>query len=242
MLSENHEIILAFIIFFVLIVTVLGTIALRLIKFAESKASYKSDEFRLDIEKQISSLSKELTYSAERFEKVNHLLMDSQKALLDSNKKDSGIQSTGSSDFLEAMGVNPKDTVDPNLVFVLTPFHPEYKETYFAIKQTVEELGFRCSRGDDVFLSSNILQHIIQEIWSSRLIIADITSRNPNVYYELGIAQALGKPVLLIAQTADDLPFDLSVWRVLIYKRIPDLKDGLRKWLAQTLARKTTSK
>lgn len=232
-MNINADLLWILVVILAIVVTPVLYIALRLIRLAEKKTDYGSDKYRIAIEDQIANLSKQLTYSAERFERVNHLLLDSQRAA-----KERAVPSSGSAAFLREMGVSMDEGVDDEFVFVLTPFHPEFENSYRAIRSTIEEMGLRCSRGDDVHISSNILQHILQEIWRARLIVADITGRNPNVYYELGIAQALGKPVLLIAQSAQELPFDISTWRVLVYKSVNDLQEGLRKWLTQTLARK----
>ncbi|MEW6241061.1 MAG: hypothetical protein AB1564_09675, partial [Chloroflexota bacterium] len=62
-----------------------------------------------------------------------------------------------------------------------------------------------------------ILEDIIASINHSDLIVADLTGSNPNVYYELGIAHAFGRPVILLTQSVSDLPFDLRSYRVLQY-------------------------
>jgi len=218
---------------FGIIFSLLLVIGLRVIRLAEKKTQYEADKFRLSLEEQIALLSKQITYSANRFEGVNHLLLDSQKAAVGRT-----TPSAGSEIFLREMGVDINTKADDTLVFVLIPFHPDFEKSYQVITRTVTDLGLNCSRGDDVHVSSNILSHIVQEIYRARLIIADITSRNPNVYYELGIAQAIGKPVLLIAQNANELPFDISSRRVLVYHTLDDLEDHLRKWLTQTLAQR----
>lgn len=223
----------SFISLFIMVVICLLYIAIRLIRLAERKTDYQFDHFRQSIEKKIAELSYELTFNAERFKQVNHLLIDSQIAM--NNKSISPISTAT---FLQDMGVNTDKKIDDDFVFVLMPFHPEYDEVYSTIKDTIDSMGLRCSRGDDIHITSNILQHILQELWRSRLVIADISGRNPNVYYELGIAHALGKPVLLLAQNTEDLPFDISALRILIYKSMERLQDGLRKWLTQTLARR----
>src|SRR6185312_13743333 len=71
--------------------------------------------------------------------------------------------------------------------------------------------------GDDVFKPSDILVDIWQSINVADFVIADISGRNPNVLYELGIAHTLAKPVLIISKNADDIPIDLSTRRVILY-------------------------
>lgn len=67
--------------------------------------------------------------------------------------------------------------------------------------------------------------HIIEEIWtaivSAILIIADCSGRNPNVFYEIGLAHAIGKPVILITRDEEDVPFDLHHRQYIRYDFIP---------------------
>ena len=86
-------------------------------------------------------------------------------------------------------------------VFVLMPFASEFDDIFGGIiKQVFEDKGFSVKRADDIENQRNILQDIIAEIFNSDLIIADVTDSNPNVYYELGIAHALGRPVIHMTQ------------------------------------------
>jgi nucleoside 2-deoxyribosyltransferase len=72
-------------------------------------------------------------------------------------------------------------------------------------------------RGDDVFTPTDILVDIWKSLNAADFVIADITGRNPNVLYELGIAHTLAKPVLIISRNAGDIPIDLSTRRVILY-------------------------
>jgi hypothetical protein len=86
----------------------------------------------------------------------------------------------------------------------------------------------------------------MEDIWSgichARLAIADCTGRNPNVFYEIGIAHTLDKNTILIAQSVDDVPFDLRHRRVLVYQFTPrgmakfekDLDDAVKSVLRET--------
>ncbi|MBO2557604.1 hypothetical protein [Shewanella algae] len=194
---------------------------------------YKNDMFRKSVEKQITELSNQLMASQERFSSINHLLVDAQANVKNREGKTLDVSD---SDFLENVGVDKSVKIDPRLIFVLTPFNEEFSSTYEAIKTTVEQLEFKCSRGDDAAVSHNILGHIIQEMLRSRLIIANISGRNSNVFYELGIAHAMGKQVLLLANGDSHIPFDLSHIRVLIYRDEIDLHKKLRNWFVHSLA------
>ena len=107
-------------------------------------------------------------------------------------------------------------------IFVLMPFTTELRPVFDDhIRTTAAELNLTIQRADDMFGSRDIMQDIWEHICNSRLIIADCTGRNPNVFYEIGIAHCVGTPVLLITQTPDDIPFDLKSIRYLSYEYTP---------------------
>ena len=70
----------------------------------------------------------------------------------------------------------------------------------------------------------------------ARIIVANITGRNPNVYYELGIAHAIDKPVIMIAQNKSDLPFDIRAKQIIFYNDNQQLEKELVQMLARVLA------
>jgi hypothetical protein len=98
-----------------------------------------------------------------------------------------------------------------------------------------DEFSLVCERGDDVFGSNVVMEDIITSIKKSHLIIADLTRKNPNVFYEVGIAHTLGKQVLLLAQSIDDVPFDLRHRRVLLYQYTPHGCKRLEKLLKEKM-------
>jgi hypothetical protein len=107
---------------------------------------------------------------------------------------------------------------DRELCFVVMPFGSELDDIYEKIvKRAITECGLRCKRSDDMF-GSVVMDDIRKSIKNARLVVAELTGRNPNVLYEVGFAHALNKDVLLLTQSKDDVPFDLRHWRVLEYK------------------------
>jgi hypothetical protein len=103
-------------------------------------------------------------------------------------------------------------------LFVAMPFAEEFRAVYEGpIAAVAGRLGRTFGRGDDIY----DLGHVIDQVWSAilhaRVVIADCTGRNPNVLYEVGIADTLGKPVVLLAQSAADLPFDVQHRRTILY-------------------------
>lgn len=105
-----------------------------------------------------------------------------------------------------------------NSCFVLMPFEEGMSAVYeHGIKPLVESLGMQCRRGDEMYSTQGILSDIWQSIQTAEVIIADLTGKNPNVMYELGLSHSLWKRVILLSQNKDDVPFDLRAWRVIWY-------------------------
>ena len=126
--------------------------------------------------------------------------------------------------------------VDPNLVFVLIPFRePFIRILEDHIKKVAEELGLICRKADDIFAPREIMEDIWEQINRARFIIADLTDKNPNVFYEVGIAHTLGKDVILITQSKDDVPFDLHYIRYIYYEYTPPGMQHFEKALKQTI-------
>jgi hypothetical protein len=114
--------------------------------------------------------------------------------------------------------------IEEDLCFIVMPFSIEslnivYED--FVRPTLVDRCNLRAERGDGVFGSNVIMEDITKSIRKARLIIADLTGRNPNVFYEVGIAHALNKQVLLMTQSIDDVPFDLRHRRALVYEYSP---------------------
>lgn len=108
--------------------------------------------------------------------------------------------------------------------FYVMPFNEEDIEVVYEdyAKPVIEnDCNLECERGDDVFGSNVIMDDILSSIKNSDIIIADLTRKNANVFYEVGICHALNKQVLLLAQSIDEVPFDLRHRRVLLYDYSP---------------------
>lgn len=130
--------------------------------------------------------------------------------------------------------------VEGRLCFVLMPFAKEQTEIYRSIiKPTVEKHGYTCIRADDIYQSTHIMNDILGHIKNGSIIIADLTGRNPNVFYELGIAHTIKYPerVILLTRSSDeDVPFDLQSIRSIKYNStdegIKKLENKLEKFLS----------
>ncbi len=106
---------------------------------------------------------------------------------------------------------------DSSLVSVMMPFQAEFNNAYDAIQTAVTSVGFNCVKANNFWKHDFIIQDIVDLIAKAKVVICDCSGRNPNVFYEAGIAHALGKEVILIAQSDHDVPFDLYHIRYVKY-------------------------
>jgi hypothetical protein len=109
------------------------------------------------------------------------------------------------------------ERIESVLVSAMMPFDAGFTAVYDSIKATAEKVGLRCRRADDIWENPAIIQDIVSLIDRSRVVICDCTGRNPNVFYEIGIAHTLGREVISITQNPEDIPFDLRHLRYVHY-------------------------
>lgn len=116
--------------------------------------------------------------------------------------------------------------VEPLLVFVAMPFATEFRALYEAVENLlIEHCHLRCLRADAISRSGSITAEIWRHVNEAMCVIADLSGRNANVFYEVGLAHALGKPVVLLSRNISDVPFDLRHLRVIQYDPEAGLKD-----------------
>lgn len=117
-------------------------------------------------------------------------------------------------------------------LFVAMPFREEMEDVYeYGIQNAVRKTGFLCERADLSAFTGDVMDWVRKRIRSASLVIADLTSANPNVYLEVGYAWGVGVKTVLIVQEADQLKFDARGQRCIVYKRIKDLEEKLHKEL-----------
>lgn len=95
------------------------------------------------------------------------------------------------------------------ICFVIMPFRTKFDDVYKGIKKAVKKMDYECVRADEIFDARSFMAIVSEMIERSEVIIADLTDRNPNVFYEVGYAHAFGKNTILITQNTDDVPADL---------------------------------
>jgi len=118
------------------------------------------------------------------------------------------------------------------------PFGPWPDEYYRRVYvPAIKSAGLIPRRVDDIYQPTVI----VQDVWTFTrrcvAVLADLTGRNPNVFYELGLAHAIGKPTILVAESMVDVPSDLRAHRVLLYdKNEPKWGPVLREKIVAALA------
>jgi hypothetical protein len=107
-----------------------------------------------------------------------------------------------------------------------------------AIPESGEKIT--CHRADKTFRPGEIITHIIENLVSSEIVIADLSGRNPNVFYELGVRHAIRNNCILISDNLDDIPFDLRPLRTIVYQYEPasmlELKNSLEQAVREIIA------
>jgi hypothetical protein len=118
------------------------------------------------------------------------------------------------------------------LIFVAMPFDKKMDDVFhYGIRNAVNNAGFLCERADEVVFTGDILDLIKRRIGKASLVIADLSTANPNVYLEVGYAWGLGIPAVLIVQDAQELKFDVKGQKCIIYSGIRELEEKLSKEL-----------
>lgn len=133
---------------------------------------------------------------------------------------------------------NPKD----DLCFVVMPLSVPRLDTIFeeVIKPTLEGLNLTVHRSDMIMETGTLMESIWTSIFESRMVVAELTGRNPNVYYEVGLADTVGVPVIPLTQ---ELPrvFDVQHKNHIVYEDSPagleTLKQKLRGMAEAVLAK-----
>lgn len=187
------------------------------------------DQFRSHMERDVMQINKDFSSSMERFEELNHLPLSGQSDIRNlSNARPK------QSEYLRAHGIELSHVpLRLRTIFLLTPFHEDFDGFTRIVGDVGRETGYLVSRGDERVEKSDIFHQILLGIVSSRFIVANITGRNPNVFYELGLAHALDKEVILIAEGGADIPFDLQSKRIIFYDDLGELRFRLLQAIAR---------
>ncbi|MDE7166923.1 MAG: hypothetical protein K2O17_07840 [Bacteroidaceae bacterium] len=194
--------------------------------FEQQKAEIIGQRRRL--EDQIYELEKIMLSDPDR-------LFENSKLLLQFPDKDLTINNAiPNYSFFYNLGIDIKDiSIKDKSVFCLMPFHKSFNKINEIIHSTCLKNGYEYWRSDTPFSPGKVLQQIIKMMFDAQLIVAVLDGKNPNVFYEIGIAHSIGKTVILIANVSkiDEIPFDLRSDRLLLYTNPNDLSKKLSEIL-----------
>jgi len=134
----------------------------------------------------------------------------------------------------------PREPEDQINVFVLMPFKAKLEKVYTNhIKKMGEELGVTIRSADEIFSTRPFMEKVWEGICSAELVLADCTEKNPNVFYEIGMAHTVGKKVVLITRSDKDIPSDIKNFDYIPYIYDPEgvetLIEKLRTFLKSHL-------
>jgi len=115
---------------------------------------------------------------------------------------------------------NAQIPIEKNRCFILMPFESKLDFIYGHIKLALNDNGYVCNRADEILGSKPIMNKILNEILRAQYIIADLTSSNPNVFYELGIAHTFkdAQNIILLKQKGEKIPFDITHLNHIVYE------------------------
>lgn len=196
----------------------------RRLKENGAKLDYRRELAENEMDKILSNYISD----GETFSDMYHMLVYSPGNLKTSKK-------VPNDSFYLALGIDMSNIeVMDNSVACLMPFNKKYEKTFGQIKSVCEELGLICRRSDEEFVpNQQVLPQIVKIILESEVVVAVLNGRNPNVFYEIGIAHSVGKPVLLLSdlsrQEDTAIPFDIQSVYSIVYNNPLELRDELKK-------------
>ena len=155
-------------------------------------------------------------------------------------KKKAATKKTPARKTVKKAAKSSKKTEPNGKCFVMMPFSAPFNVYYDNVYYpAIEEAGMSPVRADDLFRAGVIVADLWAMIQAAKVLLAELTTKNPNVFYELGLAHAIGKPIVLVSETMNDVPFDLQQLRVLLYDK-DDPAWGQKLRQAITIAIKET--
>jgi hypothetical protein len=133
-------------------------------------------------------------------------------------------------------GKPPPKTKDQPDIFVIMPFTPDYEDIYRNhLKKVANKLGRSIRRADENLDSGEIMKQIWREIYYAKVVLAECTEFNANVFYELGIVHTLGKRAVMLRRKGVNAPFDIAGLRWFVYEYTPPGMTDFDRRLADVL-------
>lgn len=186
---------------------------------------------RENVENKVFQSSEPLITDPGFFTDANHLLLSASKDMVIHRK-------LPDFSFFEEMAIDLSQVeIKQNTIACLMPFNRKFDKIKFALEDVCKTQGYTFRRSDDELIADNtdLRKSIIRMILEAEVILAVLDGRNPNVYYEIGIAHSMGKLVLMVAnlnrEDSKNLPADILSNRLITYNDVHDLKVKLTKTL-----------
>ncbi|MGI5229978.1 hypothetical protein [Actinoallomurus sp. CA-142502] len=121
--------------------------------------------------------------------------------------------------------------------FVAMPFADSFEDVFhYGIVPPIRGAGLICERVDELSFTGDVVQRLKERIDAARIVVADLTNANPNVYLEVGYAWGRGVPTVLVCHQNTPLPFDVHGQRCLFYRSIRDLEQRLTREIGELLS------
>ncbi len=232
-LSEIY-IVLLFLVVFLISISFLIFFYIR--KLEKKIADYNQENLikyqRSRLENSVYEATEKLVLDDRHFADLNHLILDAS-AYKDLTSK----LNVPNRSYFEELGIKEEDFyIQKKLATCLMPFSKKYKSIYDVIVHSCSFNGFKCRRTDDELIenNSNLRRFIVSLILQAEVVIAVIDGRNPNVMYEVGLAHAIGKLVIIVVKrdNSNEIPENLKGNRLVVYRSEDDLYEQLNHTLA----------
>lgn len=180
---------------------------------------------RKEIDEEINLLTRELMHSSlSEYLDINRLVFGGQNEIVNN-------KSVNYNAFFEQFGLsNEKMEIRKNSAIFLTAFNEEGNNLFNKCQRILGDMDIFLQKTDNYVEKEDIMMNIVSLIVQSEIVIVNINGRNPNVYYELGIAHAIGKPTILLSKADFDINnigFDVRQKRIIIYNSLDDLEKQL---------------
>lgn len=181
----------------------------------------KYEKGRADIEEKIRELQTAINYNDDSWRDNHHLVLSGQKANI-FNQIDIGKAMENQ------FGIAKNLKITPHKGFMLMPFTRESTGVFAQCRESASKFGIVLKKSDDEYIEGDLLRNIVENIITSEIIIANLDGKNPNVFYELGIAHTLGKKTILISSyRPEEMPFNIKNKYIIFYRTMSELNEKL---------------
>jgi hypothetical protein len=129
---------------------------------------------------------------------------------------------------------SPSDGIELGTAFIAMPIDEndhQLIDVLEAIKESASKCGITADRVDEVESNDRITDRILEYIRKAEFVIVDLTNERPNVFFEAGFAQGIGKIPIYLARHGTKIHFDLKDYPIIQFRNMKELKEKLAKRL-----------